>query len=250
MTWDDFAPYVLPYAPGCPDATMEHHARLAAIDFCRHTHVWQQDLTQPAADGVSTDSLFALPTGSAVSKLLSAAASIYYSDDAAVGVALALYGLNLATAGLPWPAIPVVAAAIGTTADHIFTRTEDLGISTAADGAQQIRDGSLQPIAFTADLRTLTVWPAPALAASIVATVSLKPSMTAATFPDALFAHYAQDIAAGALSTILALPKKDWTDMPAAGIADTKFRARMSVVARAVERGFAKSGRRSSTRWF
>lgn len=208
MTWDDFAPFVLPYAPGCPDATMEHHARMAAIDFCRHTHVWQQALAALTGNGTAT--LFALtrPSDSEVDKLM--------------GVAVTAAGL----------------AAV------------DLAVVPALDGAQQIRDGSLHPIAFTADLRTLTAWPAPALAASIVATVSLKPSMTSATLPDALFAHYAQDIASGALATLLSLPKTEWTDMGAAAIRAAEFNAQKSAAARIVERGFAKSRRRSGLRWF
>lgn len=127
---------------------------------------------------------------------------------------------------------------------------QDASLPIPPDGAQLIRDGSLHLIAFTGDLRTLTVWPAQPVAASIVATVALKPSMAAATFPDALFGHYAQDIANGALSTILSMPKKDWTDMATAAIKAAEFNARKSTVARIVERGFSKSTRRSAMRWF
>jgi len=208
VTWDDFAPFVLPYAPDCPDATMEHHVRLAAIEFCRKTNAWQASLAPLVGDGVLQVFTMVTPSDSQVAKLLGVAISDAYSN------------------------------------------VVDAGIREPEYGAQLVRDKTGETIAFTDDLSMLTVWPVQAVAASIVAKVSLKPAMTAATLPALLFGNYAQDIATGALSTILAMPKKDWTDMAAAGIAATTFKARIGVVARAVERGFAKSVRRSSTRWF
>lgn len=207
-TWDDFSPFVLPYAPGCPDATIEHHVRLAAIDFCRSTFVWQDDLDPLVADGVLTTFTMVCPTDAEVCKLL---------------------GVSIKDGVLA----PV-----------------DAEVVAPMDGAQRIRDGHLHPIAFTGDLRGLVVWPAQPDDAAIVVNVALKPSITAATFPDALFAHHVQDIANGALATILAMPKKDWTDMPAAVIRAGQFSSRKNTLARIVERGFAKSTRRSTTRWF
>lgn len=40
MQWADFGPYVLPYVIGCPQPTMELHAKMAAIEFCRRTKGW------------------------------------------------------------------------------------------------------------------------------------------------------------------------------------------------------------------
>jgi hypothetical protein len=37
MLWRDFAPFVLPYVPGCPVPVLEHHARIVSIDWCRKT---------------------------------------------------------------------------------------------------------------------------------------------------------------------------------------------------------------------
>jgi len=207
-SFDAFSPYVLPYAPGCPDATIEHHVRMAAIEFCRHTNVWRADLAGLAGDGVATEFTMPLPTDAEVSKLL--------------GVAITATGYS----------------------------PTDATIRTADVGARMVRDGTTDTIAYTDDLRTLTVWPAQATGKTITATVSLKPSMTAATFPDALFAHYAQDIAAGALASILAMPKKDWTDVATAGIKQAEFNAKKASTARKVERGFSSSTRRCTTRWY
>lgn len=51
MKWLDFSPYVLPYAFGCPDPTMEQHVRLAAIEFFRRTLAWREVLEAVQADG-------------------------------------------------------------------------------------------------------------------------------------------------------------------------------------------------------
>ena len=208
MTWDDFAPYVLPYAPGCPDATMEHHVRQAAIEFCRATFVWQAELAPIAGDDASTVFAMTMPTGAVACKLL--------------GVVINVTGYQ------PQP-VDVV--------------TPDIG-------AERIRDGNLRPCAFTGDLSGLVVFPAQPSTASIVPTVALKPSQTAAVFPDVLFNQHANDIVAGALASILSLPKQEWTDMQAAAIRASQFNSRKATVARIVERGAAKSGRRSALRWF
>lgn len=207
-TWDDFTPFVLPYAPGCPDPTIEHHVRLAAIEFCRATNVWQAKLAPMVGNGVLSVFTLVPPTDAQVAKVLGVAISDAYS--------------NVVCAGIKPPLV----------------------------GAQMVRDKASETIAFTDDLSTLTVWPVQAVAASIVATVALKPTMTAATLPALLFGNYAQDIAAGALSTLLSMPKKDWTDIASAAMAAATFKTRKSAVSRIVERGFSKSVRRSSTRWF
>lgn len=51
MKWLDFSPYVLPYVIGCPDPTLEMHARLAAIEFFRRTLSWREVLDSAPAEG-------------------------------------------------------------------------------------------------------------------------------------------------------------------------------------------------------
>lgn len=208
MTWDDFAPYVLPYAPGCPDAVMEHHVRQAAIEFCRSTFVWQANLAPITGDGASTVFALTMPTGALACKLLRVVINV---------------------AGYQPQSIDVVTPEIG---------------------AERIRDDDLRPCAFTGDLSGLVVWPAQPATASIVPTVALRPSQAAAVFPDVVFNQYVNDIAAGALAGLLSVPKQDWTDMQAAAIKASQFNSRKATVARIVERGAAKSGRRSALRWF
>lgn len=44
MKWADFAPYVMPHVSGCPIPVLEHHAKLAAIDFLRRTSAYVRTL--------------------------------------------------------------------------------------------------------------------------------------------------------------------------------------------------------------
>lgn len=63
MLWRDFAPYVLPYVVGCPMPTLEHHARLTAIDWCRKTLCLTRDLAAVLTDGTTTAVPITPPTG-------------------------------------------------------------------------------------------------------------------------------------------------------------------------------------------
>ena len=70
MKWLDFSPYVLPYVIGCPDPTMEMHARLAAIEFFRRTLSWREVLDAVLTDGTERVEL-ELPSGAQVIKIKS-----------------------------------------------------------------------------------------------------------------------------------------------------------------------------------
>lgn len=63
MLWRAFSPYVLPFVVGCPIPTLEHHARLAAIDWCRRTLVLQRDLDPVLADGSTHAVAIEAPAG-------------------------------------------------------------------------------------------------------------------------------------------------------------------------------------------
>jgi hypothetical protein len=63
MLWREFEPYVLPYVSGCPMPVLEHHARLAAIDWCRKTLVMQRELDSELTDGTTNEVDISPPTG-------------------------------------------------------------------------------------------------------------------------------------------------------------------------------------------
>lgn len=51
MKLEEVLPFVLPFARSCPDQVALHHIRLAAVEFCARTLVWNEEL-----DPVQTDS--------------------------------------------------------------------------------------------------------------------------------------------------------------------------------------------------
>lgn len=71
MIWADFQPYVIPYVMGCPLPVMEHHARLAAIDFCRKTACMTATLDPEPTDGFTVYVLPQADSGLQILRLLS-----------------------------------------------------------------------------------------------------------------------------------------------------------------------------------
>ena len=71
MELEDLFPYVMPQVKVCPEPTALHHIRLALIEFCTKTLVWQANLeiTTTSSDD---DYLMPLPAGSSLVKLLRA----------------------------------------------------------------------------------------------------------------------------------------------------------------------------------
>lgn len=70
MNLEDLAPFVLPSVPGCPDPTLLHHLRQAAIEFCQRTLAWQEDLDTITSVASTPSYAFVLPAGSALVKLI------------------------------------------------------------------------------------------------------------------------------------------------------------------------------------
>jgi len=208
VDWDAFGPLILPYATTCTAPLMEQHARLAAIEFLKHTKAWQADLPPVVGDGVLTSFTMVPPTDSQVEKLLAVVITDAYGNVSEANVRTSIYGAKLA------------------------------------------RQGPFDVIASTPDRLSLKVTPVQPAAASMVATVALKPTLFAATFPDDLFAQYGAEIAKGAVASLTAMANKPWTDLTTARIAAAEFINAKAVIARQVERGFATSGRRSALRWF
>lgn len=208
MNWDAFGPLILPYATTCSAPLMKQHARLAAIEFFKHTKAWQADLAPLAGNGILKSFAMVAPTDAQVEKLL----------------------------------LVVVTDAYG--------NVSEANVRAPMDGARLSRQGSQELTAYTLDRVTLTVTPAQATGTSIVATVALKPTATAATLPDDLFDQYGTDIAKGALASLMAMAGKPWADITTARINAAEFINAKAVTARQFERGLAKSSRMAATRWF
>lgn len=207
---DGFGPYVLPFVSSCPDDTVLHNVRLAAIEFFRRTHVWEADLTPITADGVSSLFALTLPTDAVIDKV---------------------QRVRLKPAG---------------------QEARKIAVFEAKEGQEQVDSGfCTDDFAFTdASRKSITVWPLQLSATQILARAALKPSQTATTLPDDLFEQYAEVISHGALSKLLAVPEKPWTNASAAGLYGGQFEKVIATSARIAERGFSQSARRSTTKFF
>ena len=143
-----------------------------------------------------------------------------------------------------------IAKVLAVTVNDVRNQPDEFGIRPPFEIEQAIRDGWTGRMASTSDRRVLRVWPVQPTGSTVVVTASLKPRLAATTFPDALFDQHGQDIADGAIATLLAIPSKDWTDTKTAAMKAGMFMSAKTMTARKVERGFAKGMRRSTTRWF
>jgi hypothetical protein len=134
--------------------------------------------------------------------------------------------------------------------DSSTARPEEAEIVTPADGQLALLRGSLRVVAWTDERRRVQLSPAPRLDARIAVRVVLKPALTSFSFPDTVFAHHAEDIAQGAIARLLRMPKCDWTDVLLAGDYEARFRDKWSAAAAMASRGFARTRRAPTERFF
>lgn len=152
---------------------------------------------------------------------------------------------------LALPAGAVVGRLLGVKVTPAQQQPDPAEIYDAAEGQERIDDGTGRLLAFTnAERLSVTVWPLQAAGTSIKVRAALKPSQAADELPDGLVEQYAPAIARGALATLLAVDDKPWTKPAMAGTYGLQFEQDINTAARVAERGFARSGRRSTTKWF
>lgn len=211
--WADFFPYILPVVRGCDEDVATFHVRQAAIEFCRRSQAWRQELSglTSIADVAGYSLVPVVPVGSTISKLL--AFAVVNTD----GVADDCYALT-----------------------------------TPQDGRSNDRNYSIGNYAYLSDdALTLYVEPVPTDdGLALMPYVSLKPTQASVTFPDALFEQYVGTIAAGALASLLSMPKTDWHSLVDAGNQRAKFLDETGSAAAKVSRGSARSTRRGRAVFF
>jgi len=118
-------------------------------------------------------------------------------------------------------------------------------VTDSSNGLKLARSGSTQNYCFTQDNKTLHISPLQVSGIAVQVDAVLAPSRTAATLDDVIGAEYLHDIALGAITSLMRLPKQPWTDYNAAGIYSTQFTSRIATVAAKVSRGFMAQKMRS-----
>jgi hypothetical protein len=97
----------------------------------------------------------------------------------------------------------------------------------------------------------LTLWPVPAASGALVTSqICVQPSDTAQGMPKELLALYGETIAAGALSKLLTMPKKPWTDTALGLERRAYFQDHADTIKSRVQRQFSSNLRRSTAHYF
>lgn len=149
------------------------------------------------------------------------------------------------------PTGAVVSRLLGVSVTPAQQQPQAAEMYEADEGQERIDEETGRLLAFTDALRqSVTVWPLQANGTAIKVRAVLKPSLAADELPDGLVEQYAQQIARGALATLLAVDGKPWTKPALAGTYGLQFQQDINTAARVAERGFARSGRRTTTKWF
>jgi hypothetical protein len=118
-------------------------------------------------------------------------------------------------------------------------------------GRQYINDGSCsREIAYVEKPNLLTISPVVAAGLAIVVDVAVQPSSDqSGEWPDDL-EEFAKDIAAGAISTLCALPKTTWQDLETASAQAMVFRDRIATVFWNTSKGQVRSTKGGTAAFF
>lgn len=117
-------------------------------------------------------------------------------------------------------------------------------IDAEAGMALQLEEAGTQ-LSWTEDRSTASVNPVPSTAGNALDfRAALKPALDGQAIPGAMFEHYSDHIANGAIARILRIPKKDWTDDGTAELYEGKFELAVARTARLSAKGFFKPNAR------
>lgn len=250
--WTSYTSRVEPYVPGCPRASVLLAIRNAAIEFCAKTSIWREEQSQTLVEdkteytvSPATGRLVALNYAAAGnipgSKLSADALDHAASWREDVGVTYRMHMKNPTTMKLGWKpegdktgagatatgADPVVV----TDANHGLTGTPkvqmagfDAGgavgalingnvyIVTVIDSdnysLKTLDNQDLDGSAYTDDVSAAGTWAVNGLEYELI----LKPTETETSGADLLFDDWVSQISAGAISELMNIPGKDWSN--------------------------------------
>lgn len=208
--WSDFLPEVLIEVPGCPEPLVEHHIRNAAIEFCNETLIWREDLTP--IDSVIEQAEYTLtpPAGSRIVMPV----SVEYDDKL------------------------------------IDPETEEN--LNAKSRTWRTNDPGTPSVFLIPDPLTILLHERPnsVIVGGIAVKAALKPTRNATEVADIVYDDWAEAVAAGALSRIMEIPDKPWTNPNQSIYYHRKFNGAKNNARVKVDRGHAQRGARVRIRNF
>jgi hypothetical protein len=200
-TWADFLDDLMPELPGADVPIVEAALVRAAIEFCDKARVYRGD--HPAIDAVAEQGTYSWePTEENVE--VCHIFHVWYAGEQLTPRS----GEYLADTYDYWP------EETGTPAHYHVERTDALIVVPA---------------------------PAEALEDAIVAKVALRPTLDATGIPDDLFAEYRGAIAAGAMSRLMRMQKKPWTNYEMANAYGQAFRSAIEDASHRMQAGHVRS---------
>jgi hypothetical protein len=121
-------------------------------------------------------------------------------------------------------------------------------VPNGAAGRRLARQGVSNLCTMASGGQDFTLSPTPSAGVSIVTDIAVKPSMTSATWLDDFAAH-TEAVAAGAIASLCALPKKPWTDHGLAALQREMFENRIGTEQYRVFKGMGRSHSTASVEW-
>jgi hypothetical protein len=173
----DFAPYVLPYVPGCPSPLAEQHTRDVCIDFCMRSLIVRLALDPIDAVVGQIENDLDTPNGTLAHTIIEA----WYEGR---------------------PMGQFKAGDTNSTAEAFNLLFIGADISGGTPTAVQLTPNNT----FLFD-----VAPSVASPAGVTMTVSTKPTRTTTTVDDLLFNDYADSIGLGVVSRLMRLPNQPFS---------------------------------------
>jgi len=178
-----FFPYVVPYVPGCPDPVVEQAIRSVCIDFSNRTHL-VQTLTPQDVVLNQQDYSITIPTDQVLSKVT----GVYYED-----------------VWLPPSSIEAVRSGV---------------ILRGSVGSAVVQTG--KPKTYfqkTPNGATISLYPIPAEAITLGLAIraAFAPSRTATVIPDYLYQYWLEEISAGVVARLCAMPGQPYSNPGIAG---------------------------------
>lgn len=209
----NFLPLVMPWVQGAPQMGIRAEIVRSAVRFCDLTGVWTENADP--INVVAATHTYAITNPVSVTNAQPVMVKqAKYDGDKLNPTTPA----ELATLSADWQ-------------DTTGTPTKFYQISQAT-----IR---LYPIPETGD----------ALTDGLELYVTYKPTLSATTVPDFLLNHYGFGIAAGAISALLSMPGRSWTNLDLAAYYAKKFAAEVTSARIAADTAFCPSVTRVTTRF-
>ena len=186
VSFDAWLPEVLPLVPECPDTIAINAIRNSCIDFCLQTNWWQGDYGTTAITTAILPYAFVLDTGVAMAQVMVA---------------------TLSSNGRP-----LVITDIDTLDSRVINWRAETGEPRAI----------FQPTPGVVDF-----YPRPAGTDSynIFMRIAYAPLRSATTVDDTVYEAWQEEIAAGALSRLMMIPNKVWTNADGATQYGNMFKA-------------------------